>query len=891
MAGKHGLEPEFQADLARLGSLYQEFLHDAGPSKNSIGKTIGVSPTTLANWFNRKTVPQQADELVRLVTLLKGAFDHAGIVLAESDQVLLDPARWLPRHKAVMHHRSERSGAGVRAASAREILREADLRERLASLPDKPKPVASWEAKYLEVHPAIRGGSAAASGEDFVLPAYVKRGHDRELRLRLNAATDGELAAMIVVRGLSCTGKTRTAFEGVRTCLGDWQLVFPKDTASLLALLAADALTERTVLWLNEAQNYLTGPSGEAAAAALRRRLEEPGPVVILATLWPDHHARLTSAGGGPQARALLDPLIPIDVPAAFDGQDLKRLRRIGHPSLDAADRGSSNGAITQTLAAGPQLVDHYEQASGPEGPLGKAVITAAMDACRLGHGSPLPAELLKAAAPGYLDPEQRAAADPDLWFDLALAFAQKKIKGVVAALGRVAHPTGMGPVPDVFRLADYLDHHSYGSRRDDFPPALFWSAVEQHAASPADLRALAGAAWERGRYRIAHDLLRRAVAQGDTDAFGDLVTLRMKAGDGVGVEAVAREAADLTGVDGLLQLAMQRDEICDDEAAEALYRAAAQKGDTRALMILAGIQEEACDWAGAEESYREAARRGHKGAALGLGGLCERVGDWMAAEALYRETVEQGDPYYSLHALRLLGRLREQADDWTGAEAAYREAADKGNASGFIDLAGLRERAGDRIGAEALYREAAARGETSAFSDLAALRERAGDRLGADDVCREAAVQGHVDVFSDLAELREQNGDHAGAEALYREAAQRDTSALIGLARLRERAGDRPGAEAVYREAADRGDLGALIRLAMREELDRTWVGTQELVRRGRITDDWTAAEAECLKLVNSGGGLGPLVLLRRNAGASEEALRLSRYGLEADGSAAEPW
>ncbi|MGE7439467.1 helix-turn-helix domain-containing protein [Kitasatospora sp. NPDC001175] len=764
------------------------------------------------------------------------------------------------------------------------------LREGTA-LPDKPKPVGSWEAKSLEVHPAIRGDSAAAPGEDFVLPTYVERNHDQELRVRLEAAADGEQAVMVMVRGWSCTGKTRTAFEGVRTCLGNWQLVFPKDTASLLALLAADALTERTVLWLNEAQNYLTGPSGEAAAAALRRRLEEPGPVVILATLWPDHHTRLTSAAGGPQARALLDPLIPIDVPAAFDEQDLKRLRRIGHPSLDAADRRSSNGAITQTLAAGPQLVDHYEQASGPEGPLGKAVITAAMDACRLGHASPLPAELLKAAAPGYLTPEQRAAADPELWFDQALTFAQKKIKGVVAALGPVAHPTGMGPVPGVFRLADYLDHHAYVSRRDDFPSALFWSAVEQHAATPADHKSLAKAARERGRYRIAHDLLRRAVARGDTDAFGDLVTLRMKAGDGVGVEAVAREAVDLAGVDNLLQLAVKRDTIGDDEAAETLYRAAAQEGDSSALMILAGIQEEACDWAGAEESYREAARRGHRGAALGLGGLCERVGDWMAAEALYRETVEQGDPYYSLHALRLLGRLREQADDWTGAEGAYREAADKGNAGGLIDLAGLRERAGDRAGAEALYREAAARGETSAFSDLAALRERAGDRLGAEDVCREAAARGRADVFSDLAELREKNGDRAGAEALYREAAQRDTGALIGLARLRERAGDRPGAEAVYREAADRGDLGALIRLAMREELDRTWVGTQELVCRGRITGDWTAAEAECLMLVNSGGGLGPLVLLRRNAGAPEEALQLSRYGLEADGSAAEPW
>lgn len=69
------------------------------------------------------------------------------------------------------------------------------------------------------------------------------------------------------MRGASCTGKTRTAFEAVRACLEDWQLVMPKNAEKLLALLDANSLNPRTVLWLDEAQNFLMGTDGEDAVA------------------------------------------------------------------------------------------------------------------------------------------------------------------------------------------------------------------------------------------------------------------------------------------------------------------------------------------------------------------------------------------------------------------------------------------------------------------------------------------------------------------------------------------------------------------------------------------------------------------------------------------------
>jgi hypothetical protein len=56
---------------------------------------------------------------------------------------------------------------------------------------------------------------------------------------------------------------------------------------------------------------------------------------------------------------------------------------------------------LTQTLAAAPQLVARWEDAQAAS-PYGWAVLTAALEAARLGARAPLSAELLRAAAPGY---------------------------------------------------------------------------------------------------------------------------------------------------------------------------------------------------------------------------------------------------------------------------------------------------------------------------------------------------------------------------------------------------------------------------------------------------------------------------------------------------------
>ena len=88
---------------------------------------------------------------------------------------------------------------------------------------------------------------------------------------------------MVVLVGGSSCGKTRCAFEAVRTLMPQWWLVHPSGPAQL-AELALDP-PSRTVVWLDELQNYLDGERG--LTPAVLARLTGAG-AVLVATLWPE---------------------------------------------------------------------------------------------------------------------------------------------------------------------------------------------------------------------------------------------------------------------------------------------------------------------------------------------------------------------------------------------------------------------------------------------------------------------------------------------------------------------------------------------------------------------------------------------------------------------------
>ncbi len=121
-------------------------------------------------------------------------------------------------------------------------------------------------------------------------------------------------------------------------------------------------------------------------------------------------------------------------------------------------------------------------------------MLTAALDAARLGARAPLSAEFLRAAAPGYCTSQQLAEA-PETWFEQALAYATSKLHGAAAALTPVG--VGMGEVAG-YLVADYRVRHASRERRYAQVPASTWDAVLSHIrdpADPADAARLAGSA------------------------------------------------------------------------------------------------------------------------------------------------------------------------------------------------------------------------------------------------------------------------------------------------------------------------------------------------------------------------------------------------------------
>ena len=325
---------------------------------------------------------------------------------------------------------------------------EQDLDTAARARPRREEPTGRLLAEVtdpfaLEVHRPVQP-DAPQPGLP-ALPAYVAREHDTELERVVAAAAEGGSGIAVLVGG-SSTGKTRACWEALRL-LRDrpepWRLWHPIDPSRPeAALRELPSIGPRTVVWLNEAQFYLDVAAdglGERIAAGLRELLRDPGraPVLVLATLWPQHWDTLTArpaAGADPhaQARELLAGR-DITVPAAFTAGQMRRLPAAGDPRLALAAGAAEDGQVIQFLAGAPELMARYRNAP----PAAAALISAAMDARRLGMGVALPLAFLEAAAPGYLTDTDWDGLGED-WLEQALAYTAAPCKGIRGPLARI---------------------------------------------------------------------------------------------------------------------------------------------------------------------------------------------------------------------------------------------------------------------------------------------------------------------------------------------------------------------------------------------------------------------------------------------------------------------
>jgi tetratricopeptide (TPR) repeat protein len=777
----------------------------------------------------------------------------------------------LPRKSNVRMPKAERRAFGEGVETSEQPL-------------PRTRPVGDWNPLQLGVHRAIASVSGGSDDRRLsVLPAYVIRDHDRRLRRELDAAQTSSLVAMLV--GGSSTGKTRSAYEGIIDRLKDWQLVQPVTAADLVHLVDRSAIAPHTVVWLNETQTYLDGSDGEAAAAAVRRLVANVAQVLVVGTVWPNHwhaftrppqstrdqQAQAPQPQSGrdqhPQARQLLEAAVRIDVPEEFRADELeaameqaKRDPRLA-VALAALDGG---GRVTQVLAAGPDLVDRWQNAPVYSG----AVITAAVDACRLGHNGILSPGLLRHAAVAYLTGSQRATAPAD-WFDAAVVYSTEEVKGAIAPLTPTGH--AMGQI-DGYQLADYLLQHGRQVRRTELVPDVLWQTLVAYTRDGDALDRLADAAYRRGRYGVAQDLWRLALAEGNMDGAWTLAELL----EGVGRAADAADvlmhavAAGRGGVffyatdlltrlgraDDVVKVVRQATESGDsvaawwtadrlakagrNDAGEDVLRHAIAVGNADACLPLARLLRDDGQVGAVVKVLREAYAAGELAAvsdlsdllALGQGAAAETIvpGPFGfesigVAVAIAAASIAKGGLYQpertidaqDVEALRGLARTLEQVPPTKGGRDGWlaRLVADVSPTSSSL---------------QTVLQDAAA-GELAARHILARLLVRASWVDDAERVLGPAVAAGDPQAARRLGEVRSDAGNVDEAEQAFRQAvAGGDREAVHLLGRLLWNANRRDEAEQVLRRAAAGGDAEAAQVLARLVEDEQEGRGREAL-------------------------------------------------------------
>ncbi|MHB9853654.1 P-loop NTPase fold protein [Streptomyces krungchingensis] len=226
----------------------------------------------------------------------------------------------------------------------------------------------------LQVHRAFDPGLVADGAGVSALPVYVIRDHDIVLRQTVADAVGG-VSQLVVLVGESCTGKTRACWEAIRQLPSSWRLWHPfAPTRTEAVLEGISQVGPRTVVWLDETQEYLSTSSdhGERVAAELRSLLYDHSraPVLILGTVWPSHLAALSAQpsirsanDSHAQARALLDGHT-VHVPSAFTETDLVTLANLAEsdPRLAQAVEQASQGRVVQFLAGAHELLRRWDQ-------------------------------------------------------------------------------------------------------------------------------------------------------------------------------------------------------------------------------------------------------------------------------------------------------------------------------------------------------------------------------------------------------------------------------------------------------------------------------------------------------------------------------------------------
>jgi transcriptional regulator with XRE-family HTH domain/tetratricopeptide (TPR) repeat protein len=667
-----------------------------------VGRSQALPKSTVSDMLTGKSVPTKE----RLITFLT--------VCGIADQ---DVGQWRAAwDRAATAYTRDRAATAYQG-SPRGATRVRDARPRA-----------------LGIHAAIQ--FAGAPGE---LPVYVPRDLDADLRAAITVAVDQ--GGFVLLVGGSSVGKSRALYEAVAAILPDWWLIHPIGADDIRAHAAASI--PRTVLWLDELQNYLDGDFRLAGAI---RALLQVGTVVVGA-LWPhEYTSRVRRPQPGHDDRYVADREIlalaeVINVPDTLTATERHRAEVLAEadPRIRVALNGQDFGFI-QTLAAGPELIRWWEHTADP---YGKALLTTALDIYRLGVRTPLTRKLLASATPGYLTPVQRATAPPD-WLDHALAYASSPLHGAVSALMPVARTLG---VISGYRVADYLAQHAERARQDVLLPDTTWHALRDHLTESADLVLAGRAAEERLLFRHAEALYAAAMNAGASDAalhLADLMQMQGRTEEAVIVlsqlesdEASIRTARVLVAAGRVDELRARVDAGDRYATAQLVELLTSQGRVDEAIAILR--ERTTGDWYTAAQLVNLLADQGRVDEAIAVQRQRTAAGDRHATVRLAELLAQQG------HVDEAIWLLRERVD--VGDEHAVGQLADLLVDQGDVEELRSLTDAGHPSAAARLARVLTERGEVE---ELRA-RADAGDAWAAERLAKLLIQQSHVDEATEL--------------------------------------------------------------------------------------------------------------------------------------------
>ncbi|MFD9007850.1 tetratricopeptide repeat protein [Streptomyces sp. NPDC059552] len=609
-------------------------------------------------------------------------------------------------------------------------------------------------------------------------PSYVERDTDEELDSALLAAA--RRGGLVLLKGDSTAGKTRTAFEAMTRVLPDLRILHPP-RESLFASCVADARAEaerggQCLIWLDELE-YFLGP-GRLDHESLKQLVDCRS--ILLATMRQSAYDGRTPQGRG-QATAevedayargsvgnpVLKAAYTVSLPRVWSPAEVERAQASSDSRLAEAVRHHQRYGIAEYVSAGPLLWDRWVNSRYVGGnPRGHALVSCAVDLARAGLSSAIPSAVMASLHTRYLDGEADTLLSPEP-FEEAMTWATENQVGVSRLLLRVG--------TEGWRPFDYLvDTLAQDSAAKPVPANVREAAVHL-ASSPEEQHTVGLACHRADRLDLAVMAFTRSAESGHVEA--------------------------------MLQLGWILVDQDKEGAAEKWWSQAARAGNARGMLNLGVRHSRKGRPRKAEKWWRRALDAGLPEAASKLASLVEARGENAEAERLWERALEAR----VADALFYFALKAANAGDSDEAVRLYQEAGRQGHRESVTNLAQLHLRQGQLDEAERLYMVAAEAGDFVAMRALGQLNEWRGRLHPADETSTDYGwrmASAMESLWTDAAAGTQWDAGAKAAKGWYQKAsAHGDVLSLRLLGCLYQRRGKWAKAHKCFANAAELGD------------------------------------------------------------------------------------